>query len=212
MVTTTNTLYIVGSGARLFSLSPPGGHDMKVILREDTSGVSEVIGTILILSMTVVLFSVIIIWVGSIPTPVAQSRLDLRSQMDPIYNGAGVEVGVNITLTHQRTPGHAAPGLHRQMGGRGLGDRRDRSGPGATGLLSLRESHGPGWRPEPELGVCDDHRMVRVRDLVRDPSEDEGRRRVPGQGRRGLGIHIRRERLHEPSISRAELGRIHHPP
>src|SRR5437879_262941 len=74
---------------------------MKVILREDTSGVSEVIGTILILSMTVVLFSVIIIWVGSIPTPVAQSRLDLRSQMDPIYNGAGVEVGVNITLTHQ---------------------------------------------------------------------------------------------------------------
>src|SRR5438552_4964137 len=101
MVTTTNTLYIVGSGARLFSLSPPGGHDMKVILREDTSGVSEVIGTILILSMTVVLFSVIIIWVGSIPTPVAQSRLDLRSQMDPIYNGAGVEVGVNITLTHQ---------------------------------------------------------------------------------------------------------------
>src|SRR2546427_12184271 len=101
MVTTTNTLYIVGSGARLFSLSPPGGHDMKVILREDTSGVSEVIGTILILSMTVVLFSVIIIWVGSIPTPVAQSRLDLRSQMDPIYNGAGVEVGVNIMLTHQ---------------------------------------------------------------------------------------------------------------
>src|SRR5437899_10807416 len=74
---------------------------MKVILREDTSGVSEVIGTILILSMTVVLFSVIIIWVGSIPTPVAQSRLDLRSQMDPIYNGAGVEVGVNITPPHQ---------------------------------------------------------------------------------------------------------------
>src|SRR6059036_1194319 len=100
MVTTTNTLYSVGSAARLFSLSPPGGHHMKVILREDTSGVSEVIGTILILSMTVVLFSVIIIWVGNIPTPVAQSRLDLRSEMDPIYN-AGVEVGVNITLTHQ---------------------------------------------------------------------------------------------------------------
>ena len=74
---------------------------MKVILREDTSGVSEVIGTILILSMTVVLFSVIIIWVGTIPTPVAQSRLDLRSEMVPIYNGVGVEVGVNITLTHQ---------------------------------------------------------------------------------------------------------------
>jgi hypothetical protein len=74
---------------------------MKVILREDTSGVSEVIGTILILSMTVVLFSVIIIWVGNIPTPVAQSRLDLRSELDPIYNAAGVETGVNITLVHQ---------------------------------------------------------------------------------------------------------------
>ncbi len=74
---------------------------MKVILREDTSGVSEVIGTILILSMTVVLFSVIIIWVGNIPTPVAQSRLDLRSEMDPIYSALGVEIGVNITLTHQ---------------------------------------------------------------------------------------------------------------
>jgi Archaeal Type IV pilin, N-terminal len=73
---------------------------MKVILREDTSGVSEVIGTILILSMTVVLFSVIIIWVSNIPTPVAQTRLDIRSQLDPIYS-AGVEVGVNITLTHQ---------------------------------------------------------------------------------------------------------------
>src|SRR6266567_5848660 len=99
MVTTTNSLYSVGSGARLFSLSPPGGHDMKVILREDTSGVSEVIGTILILSMTVVLFSVIIIWVGSIPTPTAQTRLDVRPEMLPIYIGP-TEVGVNITLLH----------------------------------------------------------------------------------------------------------------
>ncbi len=74
---------------------------MKVVLREDESGISEVIGTILILAMTVVLFSTIIVWVSSIPTPVAQTRLDIQSVMDPIYNGFGVEIGVNITLTHQ---------------------------------------------------------------------------------------------------------------
>jgi len=74
---------------------------MKVVLREDESGISEVIGTILILAMTVVLFSTIIIWVANIPTPVAQGRLDLQTVMDPMYNGAGVEIGVNVTLTHQ---------------------------------------------------------------------------------------------------------------
>jgi len=73
---------------------------MKVILREDESGVSEVIGTILILAMTVVLFSTIIIWVSSIPTPSAQTRVDIASALDPVYSG-GVEIGVNITLFHQ---------------------------------------------------------------------------------------------------------------
>src|SRR5207249_7957349 len=77
LVTTTNNLYIVGSGARVFSLSPPGCHLMRTILREDESGVSEVIGTILILAMTVVLFSVIIVWVSAIPTPAAQARTDI---------------------------------------------------------------------------------------------------------------------------------------
>jgi len=72
---------------------------MKVILREDESGVSEVIGTILILAMTVVLFSTIIIWVTNIPVPTAQSRLDMESTMNPVYAGA-VEIGVNITVRH----------------------------------------------------------------------------------------------------------------
>jgi len=62
--------------------------------------VSEVVGTILILAMTVVLFSVIIVWVTNIPTPAAQARTDIQSEMNPIYSG-GVEIGVNITLTHQ---------------------------------------------------------------------------------------------------------------
>lgn len=73
---------------------------MKVILREDESGVSEVIGTILILAMTVVLFSSIIIWVTNIPTPTAQTRLDMESTMSPVYNNLGVEIGVNITIRH----------------------------------------------------------------------------------------------------------------
>src|SRR5438093_3577177 len=61
-------------GCKCVSLSPPGGHLMRTILREDESGVSEVIDTILILAMTVVLFSVIIVWVAGIPTPAAQAR------------------------------------------------------------------------------------------------------------------------------------------
>src|SRR2546422_13959 len=74
---------------------------MRTILRQDESGVSEVVGTILILAMTVVLFSVIIVWVTNIPTPSAQARTDIQSEMNPIYNPLGVEIGVNITLTHQ---------------------------------------------------------------------------------------------------------------
>ena len=70
-------------------------------LRRDVSGVSEVVGTILILMMTVVLFSVIILWVTSMPTPTGQTRLDILSRMDPIYGGLGLEIGVNITLVHQ---------------------------------------------------------------------------------------------------------------
>src|SRR5256712_2451272 len=109
MVTTTNNLYIVGSGESVFSLSPPGGHLMRTILREDESGVSEVIGTILILAMTVVLFSVIIVWVSAIPTPAAQARADMQSVMNPIYNPLGVEIGVNIMLNNQS--GEAAAAL-----------------------------------------------------------------------------------------------------
>ena len=73
---------------------------MKVILREDRSGVSEVVGTILILSITVVLFSVVIMWVSSIPTPTAQTRTDIQSAMDPVYGPLKTETGVFISLTH----------------------------------------------------------------------------------------------------------------
>ncbi|MGI0147969.1 MAG: type IV pilin N-terminal domain-containing protein, partial [Thermoplasmata archaeon] len=74
---------------------------MKIILRDDESGVSEVIGTILILAMTVVLFSSIILWVGSIPTPTTQTRVDIRPTLTPLKDGTGNEIGVNITLLHR---------------------------------------------------------------------------------------------------------------
>src|SRR5947208_15190036 len=66
-------------GCKCVSLSPPGGHLMRTILREDESGVSEVIGAILILAMTVLLLSVLIICVADMPTPAASARPDRRS-------------------------------------------------------------------------------------------------------------------------------------
>jgi flagellin-like protein len=77
---------------------------MKAVLREEESGVSEVVGTILILAMTVVLFSTIIIWVSNIPTPVAQSRVDIVASLTPRYvlqGGLQVEQGDWINMTHQ---------------------------------------------------------------------------------------------------------------
>ncbi len=78
---------------------------MKVVLRGDDSGVSEVVGTILILAMTVVLFSTIIIWVTNIPTPVANTRVDIIGTLAPLYvpqaGGTQKEAGDWINLTHQ---------------------------------------------------------------------------------------------------------------
>ena len=73
---------------------------MSAIRRRDEGGVSEVVGTILILAMTVVLFSTIVLWVTGFPTPVGRTQLDLIGRMDPIYNPSGAEIGVNITLVH----------------------------------------------------------------------------------------------------------------
>jgi flagellin-like protein len=67
----------------------------------DERAVSEVIGTILILAITVVLFSVIIIWVGSFPAPEASVRLTMRGELEPIVN-AGVWGGARIFITHER--------------------------------------------------------------------------------------------------------------
>jgi flagellin-like protein len=65
------------------------------------TGVSEVIGTILILAMTVVLFATIIIWVASIPTPQASIRLDMDGSLVPVYDDTGVWIGANVTIDHR---------------------------------------------------------------------------------------------------------------
>jgi len=76
-----------------------------MVLREEESGVSEVVGTILILAMTVVLFSTIILWVSTIPTPVAQTRVDILASLNPQYVrgplGTLQEQGDWINMTHQ---------------------------------------------------------------------------------------------------------------
>ncbi len=70
-------------------------------LREDDRGVSEVIGTILILGMTVSLFAAIIIWVTSIPTPTTNVRLELDGALIPLKDTNGNWAGVNVTITHR---------------------------------------------------------------------------------------------------------------
>lgn len=67
----------------------------------DESGVAEVVGTILILAMTVVLFSGIILWVSSFPAPEAALRLEMEGVLEPIFDAGGAVVGANITITHR---------------------------------------------------------------------------------------------------------------
>ncbi|HYS71561.1 MAG TPA: type IV pilin N-terminal domain-containing protein, partial [Thermoplasmata archaeon] len=76
------------------------------------SGVSEVVGTILILAMTVVLFSGIILWVSNFPTPQASIRLDMDGKLIPIYQ-AGVWKGVNVTVEHKG--GESLTGFRTQV-------------------------------------------------------------------------------------------------
>ncbi len=57
-------------------------------------------GTILILLMTVVLFSTIIIWVTGLPSPQSSGRLDMQAKFTPIYN-SGAWYGGIISITHR---------------------------------------------------------------------------------------------------------------
>jgi len=110
---------------------------VKVILRDDESGISEVIGTILILAMTVVLFSTIIIWVTNIPTPAATTRLEIQGNLLPIYDGGGIEIGGNITLRH--VGGESLDGISTL-----IYVSAERAGSTVTELLGTRGTTGVG--------------------------------------------------------------------
>ena len=63
----------------------------------DRSGVSEVVGNILILLITVVLFSSIVVYVGQIPVPEASTKADFAAT---ISFDLGDPVMANLTVTH----------------------------------------------------------------------------------------------------------------
>ncbi|TET90578.1 MAG: type IV pilin [Methanomassiliicoccales archaeon] len=68
--------------------------------RWNEEGVSEIVGTILILAITVVLFSVIIIWVGSMESPNPVIRLKIHGELEPIMIG-GAWSGAIINISHE---------------------------------------------------------------------------------------------------------------
>jgi FlaG/FlaF family flagellin (archaellin) len=62
----------------------------------DSSGVSEVVGNLLILMITVVLFSTIIAYVNQIPVPQLQTKADFSASI--AFDDSGTTA--NLTLTH----------------------------------------------------------------------------------------------------------------
>ncbi|MCJ2531635.1 MAG: VCBS repeat-containing protein [Candidatus Thermoplasmatota archaeon] len=65
----------------------------------DHRGVSEVIGTILILLITVIIFSTIVLWVFTLPTPRAASNVGIDGTLEGRYV-AGSWSGAYVNLTH----------------------------------------------------------------------------------------------------------------
>ncbi len=66
----------------------------------EETGVSEIIGTILMLSITVVLFSSIITFVGRMPAPQESFNVEVDCYIDPINPGNWSE-GVKFIMVHQ---------------------------------------------------------------------------------------------------------------
>ncbi|HKZ63819.1 MAG TPA: FG-GAP-like repeat-containing protein [Thermoplasmata archaeon] len=64
-------------------------------------GVSEVIGTILVLGITVVLFASILVWVTSMPTPPATIRADMDGELTPILDEGGGWAGARLSARHR---------------------------------------------------------------------------------------------------------------
>lgn len=67
--------------------------------RFNRAGVSEVVGTILVLLITVIIFSSIILWVYTIPTPTATGRVSFDGRLVGVYQ-TGTWQGAYVNLTH----------------------------------------------------------------------------------------------------------------
>ncbi|MEE9164544.1 MAG: type IV pilin, partial [Thermoplasmata archaeon] len=65
----------------------------------DHRGVSEVIGTILILLITVIIFSTIVLWVFTLPTPRAAGNAGIDGGLEGRFVG-GSWGGAYVNLTH----------------------------------------------------------------------------------------------------------------
>lgn len=72
---------------------------IRLRIGHDERGVSEVVGTILVLLITVVLFSAVFVWVYTIPAPEKRTRLEMDAVLTPIYD-QGEWDGVIINITH----------------------------------------------------------------------------------------------------------------
>ncbi|MFQ6013123.1 MAG: type IV pilin, partial [Thermoplasmata archaeon] len=72
---------------------------MRRKLKSEHSGVSEVLGTILVLLITVILFSTIVLWVFTLPAPTAGGSVTFDGFLSGNYEG-GIWKGASVNITH----------------------------------------------------------------------------------------------------------------
>jgi flagellin-like protein len=105
MVITTLSLYTMLSIGGIKNLSR--GDSLKGRIKRkivwEKKGVSEIVGTILMLAITVILFSSIIAWVGKIPPPRESYHVELNCYLEPAVP-SDWGLGVNFTMRHQGGP------------------------------------------------------------------------------------------------------------
>ncbi|MCX8174311.1 MAG: VWA domain-containing protein, partial [Thermoplasmata archaeon] len=69
----------------------------KLKLRENESGISEVVATLLVLVITVALFSSIFAWINALPPPMSKTYTEFSAKLDAVYAGGNYTFYVNIT-------------------------------------------------------------------------------------------------------------------
>ncbi|MGB9636560.1 MAG: CARDB domain-containing protein, partial [Thermoplasmata archaeon] len=73
------------------------GRSGRSRLRHSSRGVSEVIATLLILAITVTLFSSIFAWIQMMPPPTVKRYTELSAKLDVVFDGSYYSFYVNIT-------------------------------------------------------------------------------------------------------------------